>query len=87
VKAEQTISQPVGEPVDPKPAPMPGSVTLKGRFGHVERLDPSRHGAQLWRLLYKDDSVWTYMFYGPFANADDFSGFVKMIAPVVNEVF
>jgi RimJ/RimL family protein N-acetyltransferase len=87
VKAEQAISQPVGSPVDPKPAPMPGSIVLKGRFGHVERLDPSRHGAGLWRLLHEDDSVWTYMFYGPFGSADDFSRFLKKIAPLENQIY
>lgn len=87
MKAEQTISQPVGSPVDPKPAPMPGSIVLKGRFGHIERLDPSRHGAELWRLLHKDASVWTYMFYGPFADADAFSSFLKKIEPLENQIY
>ena len=38
-----TTGQPVGLPVaDPSPAPRPGPVTLLGRFGSVEKLDPAR---------------------------------------------
>ncbi len=87
MKAKQIISQPVGLPVDPKPAPMPGAVVLKGRFGQVERLDASRHAAELWRILSDDDSVWTYMFYGPFPDAGTFSNFLGKIAALENQIY
>jgi RimJ/RimL family protein N-acetyltransferase len=59
---------PVGRPVDPKPAPMPGAVTLKGRFGSVERLDAGRHGPSLIEALRGHDAIWAYIFVGPFAD-------------------
>jgi RimJ/RimL family protein N-acetyltransferase len=65
--------QPIGLPVDSAPATLPGDVTLTGRFGTVERLDPRRHGASLWPAVRGHDSIWTYMAYGPFADEAAFS--------------
>ena len=36
---------PIGAVVDTKPAPLPGAVTLTGRFAVVEKLDPMKHQA------------------------------------------
>ena len=52
---------PVGDQVDAKPAPMPGAVTLKGRYGTVERLDAARHGPSLWTAMRGHDRIWTYI--------------------------
>ena len=38
---------PVGPSVDSTPARMPGAVTLKGRYGAVERLSAAKHGPSL----------------------------------------
>jgi RimJ/RimL family protein N-acetyltransferase len=66
--------QPVGLPVDEAPAQLPGPVTLVGRHGGVEKLAPS-HREDLWNVLAGHDEVWTYMStYGPFADAEEFSG-------------
>jgi len=66
--------QPVGLPVDTEPAKLPGPVTLEGRFGRLEKLDPPRHSAALWEALKGYDRVWTYMSsYGPFVDADTFA--------------
>ena len=35
-------------------------MTLKGRFGSVERLDRGRHGATLWEAMRGHDEIWTY---------------------------
>ena len=32
--------QPIGLKVDPSPAPRPGPVMLKGRYGRLEKLKP-----------------------------------------------
>jgi len=73
--------QPVGLPVaDPRPAPRPGPVTLKGRYGHLEKLTPE-HAMDLWKVFAMQDQVWTYIsFDGPFANFVDFSAFIAMRA-------
>jgi RimJ/RimL family protein N-acetyltransferase len=65
--------QPVGFCVDPQPANRPDAVTLTGRHGTVERLDPTRHRASLWDAVRGHDNIWTYMAYGPFADAAAFS--------------
>jgi RimJ/RimL family protein N-acetyltransferase len=64
---------PVGPPVDATPAPMPGAVTLKGRFGALERLNAARHGADLWEALRGHDHIWAYLPAGPFADEEAFA--------------
>jgi RimJ/RimL family protein N-acetyltransferase len=65
--------QPVGLPVDdPTPAPRPGPVTLKGRYGRLEKLK-AKHAADLWEVFAGHDHVWTYIGAdGPFATAAEF---------------
>jgi RimJ/RimL family protein N-acetyltransferase len=65
--------QPIGPRVDAQPAAAPAPVTLTGRFGTVERLDPARHRAGLWQAVSGHDKIWTYMAYGPFADEAAFS--------------
>jgi len=69
--------QPVGLPVEKtSPALRPGPVTLKGRYGHLEKLRPD-HAADLWRVFAGQDQVWTYISTdGPFANFEAFSAFI-----------
>jgi RimJ/RimL family protein N-acetyltransferase len=68
--------QPVGLPVDATPAQRPSTVTLEGRYGHVERLS-QYHDAALWNAVKGHDHIWTYMSYGPLA---DFAAFSKWLA-------
>jgi RimJ/RimL family protein N-acetyltransferase len=68
--------QPVGLPVDTRPAERPGSVTLHGRYGRVERL-AVHHAESLWDAVKGHDALWTYMpSYGPFADASAFADWV-----------
>ena len=70
-------TRPVGAPVDPAPARLPGPVTLSGRFGSVARLDALRDAGHLWQALRGHDEVWTYMSaYGPFADEAAFSAWL-----------
>jgi RimJ/RimL family protein N-acetyltransferase len=73
--------QPVGLPVaDPTQAPRPGPVTLKGRYGRLEKLE-ARHAADLWKVFAGHDEVWTYISTdGPFASEAAFSAFIAMRA-------
>jgi len=73
--------QPVGLPVDdPTPAPRPGPVTLKGRYGRLEELRAD-HAGDLWKVFAGQDQVWTYIATsGPFANFDAFAPFIAMRA-------
>jgi RimJ/RimL family protein N-acetyltransferase len=72
VPLDPASPQPVGPLVDARSAREPEAVVLKGRFGHLEKLDPSRHRADLWLALAGHDQVWTYLAYGPFADAETF---------------
>jgi RimJ/RimL family protein N-acetyltransferase len=68
--------QPIGLPVDPTPAKRPGPVTLKGRYGRVEKLG-SQHVADLWSALAGHDQIWTYISTdGPFTTEPEFAAFL-----------
>jgi RimJ/RimL family protein N-acetyltransferase len=68
--------QPIGPPVDDKPALRPGPVTLQGRFGYVEKLDDAQAPA-LWEAVKGHDHIWTYIASsGPFPDAEAFSRWV-----------
>ena len=69
--------QPVGPVVDTTPAERPGAAKLDGRFCRAEKLDLVRHGESLWRAVKDDSRVWTYMGYGPFADAAVFMQWVE----------
>jgi RimJ/RimL family protein N-acetyltransferase len=72
--------QPIGLPVDPTPAPRPGPVTLKGRYGRVEKLTAD-HAADLWKVFAGQDRLWTYIATsGPFASFEVFAPFIAMRA-------
>lgn len=67
--------QPVGEDVpDWKPARRPGAESLIGRDVRLEPIDLDRHGEALFKAIVdpRDDATWTYLSYGPFADADSF---------------
>jgi RimJ/RimL family protein N-acetyltransferase len=69
---EDAVVQPVGAPVDTSPARTPEPVTLAGTHCRVERLDPIRHGADLWTGFRGRDDLWTYSSQGPFASEAEF---------------
>jgi RimJ/RimL family protein N-acetyltransferase len=82
VLRDPATQQPVGPPVDACSAREPKAVVLKGRFGRVEKLDPSRHCSDLWRALTGHDQIWTYMAYGPFADAAAFGLWLEARAAI-----
>jgi RimJ/RimL family protein N-acetyltransferase len=68
--------QPIGLPVDTTPAPRPGPVVLKGRYGRLEKLK-AEHAADLWKAFGGHDQVWTYISTdGPFATEAEFTPFI-----------
>ncbi len=68
--------QPIGLPVDARPAQRPGPVTLKGRYGRIEKLQ-SEHAGDLWQAFAGHDRVWTYISTdGPFATEAEFAPFI-----------
>jgi RimJ/RimL family protein N-acetyltransferase len=72
--------QPIGAPVDTTPAQRPGPVTIRGRYGRIEKLTP-QHAPALWKVFTGHDAVWTYISTaGPFASETEFSTFIAMRA-------
>ena len=78
-QAHPERGQPVGAPVDGRPAQRPEAVTLDGRYGRVEKLTAD-HAATLWDAIKGHDAIWTYMSHGPFAGAREFSAWVEQRA-------
>ena len=55
VLLDPATEQPVGALVDATSVETPKAVVLEGRFGRVEKLDPSRHATDLWQALSADN--------------------------------
>jgi RimJ/RimL family protein N-acetyltransferase len=75
-----------GQPIGPLVAgwtkrPMLKRIPMEGRFCRLEPLDPERHAADLWAANSLDSgAMWTYLPWGPFADLDTYSAYIKMAA-------
>ena len=77
----------LGQPIGPAvpgwtPRPRPAAVVPAGRYCRLERLDPDRHGEQLFaadRLDARGES-WTYLPYGPFADLAAYRDWLSQVA-------
>ena len=62
-----------------QPANTPNNRTLEGRFIRLEKLDPARHGDELWLALQGPDGdpkLWDYLPYGPFNERSAFDAWL-----------
>ncbi|MGE7956537.1 GNAT family N-acetyltransferase [Pseudomonas sp. NPDC089530] len=60
--------------------PPPSTTLLEGRFIRLEKLDPARHGDQLFQVLQgpgADPKLWDYLPYGPFPVRDAFDAWLN----------
>ncbi len=60
-------------PLNWKPVPAPGPVTLLGRTVMLEPLDADLHAADLWCAVEGHNEVWQWLFDGPYASLADFT--------------
>ena len=69
----------VGEPVDAGPGPRPQRVTLRGRHVVLAPLDAERDARSLYEHSHGAgrESLWTYLFNGPFADFASFEADVR----------
>ena len=67
---------PVGPAVSSAPALFPGTATLRGRTGSVERLSAGRHRTALWLAMRGHDAIWAYLPPGPFADQAEFDAYI-----------
>src|SRR5690606_7595605 len=60
-----------------------------GRHVRIERLDAARHAADLFAANSADTAggMWTYMPYGPFADAAAYRAWAKDMAPRTDPFF
>lgn len=74
--------QPVGDPVDARPAPRPERTTLRGRHVSIVPFDAAVHAAPLFAAIAgaENDGLWTYLAQGPFADAGSFAAFYAAAA-------
>lgn len=59
--------------------PTPSAQVLEGHFIRLEKLDPARHGDDLWRALQgpgADPKLWDYLPYGPFTERTAFDAWL-----------
>lgn len=73
------FGQGIGDPIgDWRAPPPPPRRTLRGRTVALEPLDWAIHGSKLYdRLSGAPDSLWTYMAFGPFADASEMRSTVE----------
>lgn len=63
-----------------KPATAPTAQVIDGRFIRLEKLDPARHGDDLWEVLQgpaSDPVLWDYLPYGPFTGRGAFDRWLQ----------
>ena len=74
------LGQPIGEPVNGwTGAAAPAAEVLQGRWCRLEPLSAESHGAELHAAWSADreNRVWTYLAYGPFAEEAECIAFLK----------
>jgi RimJ/RimL family protein N-acetyltransferase len=68
----------------------PTATLLEGRFIRLERLDPARHGDQLFAALEgpgADPKLWDYLPYGPFPERSVFDAWLNNHAAASDPYF
>lgn len=81
---------PVGEALPGwTPRPRPPETVMAGRLVRIERLDPARHGGDLFDAwsLDGDGRMWTYLGVGPFADQAACQAWLERIAPEPDPMF
>jgi RimJ/RimL family protein N-acetyltransferase len=81
---------PIGPLVDSHPAERPERVTLKGRWITLVPLDAAAHAEALFEGSNGDaarESVWTYLFDGPYRTLDGFRANIEAKARSVDPLF
>ena len=69
---KQPPTRPTGEPADMTPARVPERRTLPGVRHDFVPIDPDRHVQDLFSATNTPEAegMWTYLWYGPFTNAE-----------------
>lgn len=84
------LGQPVGAPLeDWSGASKPDRATMSGTRCRLEMLDAERHAEALYAAYSEDreGGNWTYLPYGPFANAGEYRSWVETVQNVDDPYF
>ena len=62
---------------------------MEGRFCRLVPLDPAKHARELFEAnsLDKEGRNWTYLFVGPFADFESYSGWLEKVAKSDDPLF
>jgi RimJ/RimL family protein N-acetyltransferase len=80
-------NEPLGPLVDATPAPRPERITLNGSSVTLVPLDPAAHARDLFDAVRGADHLWTYLFYGPFAEYASFRVHMDGLAASTDPLF
>lgn len=69
----------VGLPLSFSPPPHPPRAVLQGAHCRLEPLAPA-HADELFAAFQADDSIWTWLPYGPFADACEYARWICVFA-------
>jgi len=81
---------PIGALVDAHAAKRPDRITLKGRWITLAPLDAGKHAEALYDGSNGDaarESVWNYLFDGPYSSPDDFRSNIELKARSADPLF
>ena len=82
------FQQDVGEAVpDWQSAHLPDAASLDGQFCQLQAYDLDRHAAALYAQFAAHDELWTYMGYGPFADASAYRACMQGLLANDDNVF
>lgn len=83
-----------GQPIGPAvgswtPPPAPDGAPLQGRWARLARVDAAADAAPLFQAFSADADgrIWTYLPWGPFADADDFEPMLALAATSADPLF
>lgn len=72
------MDKPLGERIEGwVPPRFPDAPQLKGQFVRLELLQADAHAAQLFKANSVDDTIWTWLPYGPFASAASYHRWIR----------
>jgi RimJ/RimL family protein N-acetyltransferase len=89
-ESTNSLGQPIGPALpDWRPPDRPKHEVMQGRYCRVEPLDASRHAEELHAAnsLDREGRMWTYLFSGPFATADEFATWLAARADSQDPLF
>jgi RimJ/RimL family protein N-acetyltransferase len=81
------VTESTSIPLDWTPVPLPGPVTLRGRYVTLEPLNAESHTADLWEAVCGHDELWTWLFESPCATESDLRAVIEKKQAATGAIF